>query len=172
MLTVDFKCSVLTVSSLPDQYFVPILDSLVTVEELITKLTQLREKYVIKSVFLAGDLIVGSCATKGDYVCLVAEIEKPLQKRSKIDLQKEKEQITKVLLESFPPTYDIELSAPEGFGAYVSGYEPLIGVRIDGFEIGAIGFDDNTDSFGFSDQEIGATPLFIKLVDTLNTKAD
>ena len=78
MLTVDFERSILTVPTLSDRYFIPILDSLATIDELLTRLIQLKKEYVVKSVFLAGDLIVGSCATKGDYVCLVAEIEKPL----------------------------------------------------------------------------------------------
>jgi hypothetical protein len=74
-LAVNFGKEILTSKDCPEKQFVPILDSISTLEELENKLKEIKGKYNVHAVFLAGDSIVGSCTTPGDYVCLVAEIE-------------------------------------------------------------------------------------------------
>jgi GTP cyclohydrolase III len=71
MLVVNFGKEYITVK---DRHYVPITDTVTSISALITRLKAIDEKYEVKSVFLAGDSIVGSCVTEGDYVCLVAEV--------------------------------------------------------------------------------------------------
>lgn len=59
----------------PNRKFIPILDNGATVLQLAQRINDIRSKYKIISIFLAGDNIVGSCADIGDYTCLVAEIK-------------------------------------------------------------------------------------------------
>jgi hypothetical protein len=75
MLAVDFESEIITSKNFPNRFFLPILDTSANINDLINRLSELKEKYKIKNIFLAGDSIVGSCANIGDYVCLCAEIE-------------------------------------------------------------------------------------------------
>lgn len=71
MLAVNYHSEIITVDK---KNYIPILDSECSLKDLIIRLIELDRKYDIKSVFLAGDSIVGSCADIGDYTCLVGEL--------------------------------------------------------------------------------------------------
>ena len=74
MMVIKFDEEILTPKGFDGRKFVPILDSEDTIDALITRLEELKKKYRVRSVFIAGDAIVGSVADKGDYTCLCAEV--------------------------------------------------------------------------------------------------
>jgi len=71
MLVIDFGSEVIEAHGVK---YVPILDTYTGIDALIHTLQDIKSKYDVKQIFLAGDSVVGSVCDIGDYVCLVAEL--------------------------------------------------------------------------------------------------